>query len=50
MKRARRSIYLAGDYNISLEDSNNNAASKSKEEDNITTILIKAISKVPLFA
>ena len=38
-----------GDYNISLEDSNNNTAFRSKEEDNVTTILTKAISKVPLF-
>ena len=36
-----------GDYDISLEDSNNNATFESEEENNITIILIKAISKVP---
>jgi len=37
-----------GDYNTNLDNSNNNTTPKSKEEDNITTILSKVIYKVPL--
>jgi hypothetical protein len=49
MKWSLYSIYLIRDYNSSLEDSNNNTAPESKEEDNVIAILIKVIYKVPLF-